>query len=217
MCVASESRWVIRYRGPSMIRPRLVQHFAFHVGERGDAVVAPAGWGKSTAVRDWLDAAGDAADTIWLAVAQGEPTDQLWTRLRDAFATRGLPPGALGFGDAHPVDATTIERQTFVVLDDLQNGSDPMIGARVADLIERAPPRLNVVLCSRAELPPSLRSLVARRVLRLTGPDVLAFDAAETQALLGKRGAALSASFVAKTLRDTSGKPAAIDKALTQG
>jgi len=199
-----------------MIRPRLVQHFAFHVGERGDAVVAPAGWGKSTAVRDWLDAAGDAADTIWLALAQGESADQLWTSLRDALASKGLPPDFLGFGDAHPVGATPIERQTFVVLDDLQNGGDPLIGDRVAELVERAPPRLSVVLCSRAELPPSLRSLVARGVLRLTGPEVLAFDAAETQALLGKRGTALPASFVARILSDTGGKPAAIDRALSQ-
>jgi LuxR family maltose regulon positive regulatory protein len=128
-------------------------------------VVAPAGWGKTTLVRDWRQRHPRSA-TAWLSLdpADNDPV-RFWSYLISALQTAIPGCGATivaalaaqGSGVANtflPSLISTVAEFTspvVLVLDDYHVISDPRILEAVEFLVHHQPPTLHLVLATRAD------------------------------------------------------------------
>lgn len=141
-------------------------------------VVAPAGYGKTAALAQALDASVDATDRLdlWL---QCEPADADPEHLVGGILRSAGLPTATG-GDASIVAEALLRyapREVCLVVDDVHDLPPDSAGARVLDdLADRLPVNVHLVLSGRTR--PALR--LARRQLagevEMLGRDDLAFD-----------------------------------------
>lgn len=184
-------------------RPRPTGRLATAVGRRLTEVVAGAGCGKTTLLAEW--AAGRHCAWHTVTAADRDPITFARGLLADLAArVPGLPeelgPALAGMrGPDTPADDLLaafgpalaaalhagLRTDLVLVLDDLHELEGAPAAQRcVADLCALAPPRLHLVLSSRAELPFATDRLRQEgQVLRLSADD-LAFDATEAAALL---------------------------------
>jgi LuxR family maltose regulon positive regulatory protein len=179
-------------------RPDLVRRLVEPPRRRLVLVGAPAGSGKTTLLAEW--AAGDRdRDFAWLSLdaADNEPTP-FWSYLIEALrgaapdvGARSLPvllaPGTDVMTDVLPHllnELTAGERDLVLVLDDYHTVTNVEIHHGLAYLIEHAPSRVQVTLCTRADPPLPLARLRARgELLELRVRD-LRFRADEVDAFL---------------------------------
>lgn len=191
-----------------------------------DAIVllcAPAGFGKTLLLAEWVGASVDA-DTAWVRLdADDNDPRRLWTSVVAALgAASGSDGGALsGIGPwqagAHPefLAALTEEirglrRPVRLVLDDVHELFDHGTLRGVELLLRDRPPGLQVVLSSRFDPPLSLtRVRLAGRLFQLRA-DRLRLGAAEVATLLDRSGTHLDPSQVDALLRRTGGWAAGV-------
>jgi LuxR family maltose regulon positive regulatory protein len=128
-------------------------------------VVAPAGWGKTTVVRDWRQRPSSSA-TAWLSL-DGSDNDpvRFWSYVIAALQSvaPGVGSGALsslvaqGTGDAGTflpllVQALArLEQETVLVLDDYHVVSNSEIHKTVESLVHHLPPTVRLVIATRAD------------------------------------------------------------------
>ena len=178
---------------PVVPRPRLTNLLAGASTSQLLVLVAPAGYGKTTLLREW--AAQDARSFAWVTVgaADNEPAC-LETSI--AIAAEQARPGR---GDERLV----------LVIDDLQVLRSPAAYAPLAALVDSLPPTVTLAVASRT-LPrlPIARLRAQRRVLEL-GPADLAMDAGEIAELLLLAELEFGADEVAELWSRTEGWPAA--------
>ena len=184
-----------RVRPDAVRRPRL--EYLLEAGRPGvlTLVTAPAGFGKSTLVTQWLQ--HDPAPAVWLTCS---PEDDDPRRFF-AYVLAGLGACLPGVGhDAaarlvapSEVQLTSVLTEALndlasadpvvLVLDDYHTITHPDVHAGVSFLIEHAPARLHVVIVSRGE-PPLPRSRLrasgllnelTRADLRATGDETATF------------------------------------------
>lgn len=154
-------------------------------------VAAPAGWGKTTLVNDWL---GDAPNVAWVSLdsADNDPV-RFWAYVFAAL--NGVQPhvGAHALTMLQRMHPPPVAALLTTVLNELSSHSDPVvlvlddyhtiaheaIHADMNLLLDRAPPRLQLVLTSRAEPPLALARRRARGQLRELRAADLHFDMAE--------------------------------------
>lgn len=173
-------------------------------------VVAPAGYGKSTAVLDWRtgpDVCGRRFASLELDSRDNDPV-RFWTRLLDASSDLGVELGdevggllrdEVRSAPQHAPDAFIVAltgaleglaERAVLVLDDLQAITNGAVLEALRMLVEALPRTLQVVLVSRAAL-----SGLALHRFRLSGrlsevgPTDLAFTPAETTQLLASLAA----------------------------
>ena len=211
---------------PSMVhlihRPRVTALLDAARDARLTLLCAPAGFGKSSALRDWLSD-GDLP-YAWLTLDRSH--DDVGRFLRDALAaiagdaaapTAPLLATALGPAETASaiLDAVPDTAGDFVlVLDDVHAVQDNGVIQAVQALVDAAPELLHVVLATRED--PRLR--LSR--LRLDGELVelraeqLRFTTEEAGALLARRmGVTLSPADVALLVERTEGWPAVLQLA----
>jgi LuxR family maltose regulon positive regulatory protein len=179
-------------------RPRLTQRLdeGLRNGRRLFLVVAPAGYGKTTLVTDWLDKAGipsawlslDEADndplrffTYVVAALQKMLGPKLTQPLLEAFPMTPQSPEAF----VHPLinDLTTVNRPILLALDDYHVITAGFVQEAMVFLLRRAPPNLHLVVLTRADPPFPLPRLRVReqmteirdRDLRFTPEEMTAF------------------------------------------
>ena len=183
-------------------RPRLA-----HLLERGlrgrlTLIAAPAGFGKSTLVSAWRAAGGPAAMPVgWIGLdaADNDPL-RFWSYVLAAL--EGVAPGvamraigALQSPQPPPLDVVLtgvlnalndpVDRPDVVlVLDDYHVITNPRIQEDLAWFLDYLPPRLHVVMLTRADPPLPLARLRARGDLVEVRADDLRFSAEETALLL---------------------------------
>ena len=228
-------------------RPRLMALLGSALTRRVVLLSTPPGYGKTTLLSAWLAELAqrtDAPAVAWLALdGQDDDLARFWSYLLAALE-RALPGSAGNAGVAlrliqasapapAPLVAALVNalidlpRDLLLVLDDVHLLASPSLCDTLAELVEHAPPRLHLVLASRADpnLPlPRLRAgghLLELRAgdLALTEPEVTAFLAAvcgsaprrETVAALAERteGWAAALQLAALSLR-THDEPAAL-------
>ena len=127
-------------------------------------VTAPAGFGKTLAITEWL--AESAAPRGWLSLDEGDNDAarffvHLAAAIREACPTSSLPPGDttgdVSEGDVPALVADlanrlhAIETPFHVVLDDLHAIEAPSVIQTIAFLVEHMPPAMHLVLASRRE------------------------------------------------------------------
>ncbi len=164
-------------------RPRLVERLggALQEGRGLTLVSAPAGFGKTTLVLDWLwhlrqqDDAGP--DIAWLALdeADSDPARfhaYLLATIRSARSPTGYTSDAMPQSTGPPPleesltalvnDLGAAPRPVVLVLDDYHLVQALPVHQQVAFLLEHRPPQLHLVIASREDPPLPLARLRAR-------------------------------------------------------
>ena len=196
-------------------RPRILRALDAGEGSTLTLVAAPPGYGKSTAVRDWVASRDTAYAWVTLDEGDSDPV-RLWRYVTTAIG-RVLP------GVPHPVQRrlsvtgapieaaidelangiTIAKRELVIVLDDVQKVTDLDCLASLEYCLSRLPASARLVLITRVDPPLKLAALSARGELAELRADELAFTADEArQTLLGGAG---SSSTRTKSRRWSSG------------
>jgi LuxR family maltose regulon positive regulatory protein len=212
---------------PELIpRPRVVRALDGGNGSALTLVAAPAGYGKTIAVRAWCESRSAALAWVTLDVGDNDPV-RLWTYVATAVdrVREGLGRGALhrlrlagatvdGAVDEVVRGLRAFSQELIVVLDELECVTDPDCLASIDHAAEHLPPNARLVLIARSD--PALRTArhrVSGTLVELRADD-LAFTTAETAELLARRGDVhLDAPELDLLHRRTEGWPAALELA----
>ena len=181
-------------------RPRLFELLDAGVERPVTLVAAPAGSGKTMLLTSWMSAVSPPGPVAWLSLDQGDNDPvRFWAYLLAALcrsgalpadsALRTLVPSAQGDDALAPMLLHGLEElasPVVLVLDDVHELTEPRVLDGIELLLRHAPPRLRLVLSSRADPPlPLHRLLVSGRLTQLRGAD-LAFTIAEVAELLAE-------------------------------
>ena len=204
-------------------RPRLEQAFETGAEAALTLVAAPAGYGKTTAVRAWAEHSGSALAWVTLDAGDNESA-RLWTyvatavdRIRDGLGRRALKRlRSSGLGVEAAVDElmngiADFGRPVTLVLDDLQTVTDTDCLASLSYAIEQLPATARLVAITRADPALELARLRARGALSEVRAGELAFTVAEARELLVDRaGLELDDDQIEILRNRTEGWPAAL-------
>lgn len=187
-----------RLRTPFVVRPHLVARLQAGMASALTLVSAPAGFGKTTLLTQWITATSLPVAWLTLEPADNEPTRFL-TYLIAALQTLLPQSGALALTllqTAQPVPPEAVltalsnelmhypTGDLILVLDDYYVIDAPPIHRGVAFLLEHLPPCLHLVLATRADPPLPLVRLRARGQLCEVRATELRFDATEANTFL---------------------------------
>ncbi len=159
-------------RIPPVVRERLHARLRETLSVRVAVVAAPAGWGKSTLIAEWLRADGPAAG--WVSLDRGDDDlTRFWryVLLGLGNASEGVCSASLRRLGAAGVDVerdllplvvnelAACPREVVLVLDDYHVITSAAVHASLASLVERAPRNLHLVLGTRTDPPLPLSRL----------------------------------------------------------
>ena len=218
-----------RWRRSLVARPRLSERLSRGAESALTLVSAPAGFGKTTLLAEWLAvAAADGRSVAWLSLDQRDNDPALfWTYLVAALNT-GAPAvgaGALALlqppqppGEAGLVallnDLDAISNDVVLVLDDYHVIDTRDVQDGMAFLLEHLPPQIHLVIGSRADPALPLARLRGRGELAEIRAADLRFTPGEAAAYLNEvMGLALTAADVAALEGRTEGWIAALQLA----
>jgi LuxR family maltose regulon positive regulatory protein len=207
-------------RPGAVVRQSLLDRLGEEPPTRLVVISAPAGWGKTSLLRDWR-LADKACRTAWVSVDAGDNDPvRFWAhviasvgRVSQDFGVAALrvltAPGA-GRTDAVLAmlvnELAGLPAPVTLVVDDYHLISSPDIRYGVAFLVEHLPPTVCLVLAARADPELPLARLRARGEVTEIRADDLRFTEAETAALLnGTLGLALAPSDILALHRRTEG------------
>jgi LuxR family maltose regulon positive regulatory protein len=178
-------------------RPRLIEGLDMGLDRKLTLVSAPAGFGKTTLLSEWVTQFQDRA--AWLSLDR-EDNDEVrfWTYLVAALQTvhAGLGQDALQLLQAPQQPATQailtrllnqvtdLAQGVILVLDDYHLISDPAVHEGIAFLLEHLPPQMHVVISTRADPPLPIHRLRARGQLAELRSGDLRFTADEAATFL---------------------------------
>jgi LuxR family maltose regulon positive regulatory protein len=185
-------------------------------------VSAPAGFGKTTLLAEWLAATPTRDRSVaWVSLDQGDndPTrfwayviaglQAIWpalgaTTLAQLQAPR--PPPITSIVTTLINELAALEHDVVLILDDLHVLDAPPVHEGIAFLLDHLPPRLHLVVATRADPPVPLARLRARGDLTEVRAADLRFTPAEAAAFLnGTMGLELAAGDVAALEGRTEG------------
>lgn len=173
-------------------RNRLLERLDGAKTSRLTLLSAPAGFGKTTLLAQWVEA--HPGEVAWLSL-DGSDNDpvRFWRYLGSAL--EGLEPGCgLRLEDVFqlpPVEQLVIglinnfaevRRDVYVVLDDYHLIENPLIHSALTLLLDYLPPRLHLILSSRVDPPLPLSRLRVRRQLTEIRAADLRFHFGEAEA-----------------------------------
>ena len=225
--------YVPRPRRGLVLRPRLSERLDRGAGSKLVLVSAPAGFGKTTLLTEWL-AAGPAAPTderlaAWLSLDRGDNDPAaFWTYVIAALRTvaSGVGESALALLDAPQPprietvltallnDLGAVAGEIVLVLDDYHVIDARDVQDGMAFLLDHLPPWLHVVIASRADPALPLARMRARSELAEIRAAELRFTADEAAAYLNEMmGLRLTARDVAALEGRTEGWIAALQLA----
>ncbi len=208
---------------PNLVaRPRLTQKLQREPGRRLTLVSAPAGFGKTTLLNEWLEshAAGEGS-VAWVSLDEGDNDPaRFLSYLVVALQTveEGIGEGvmaALRSPQPPRIEAMTsvlvnemaaLPDELAIILDDYHLiDSEPVHGV-VSFLLEHLPEGVHLVIASRIDPPLSLSRLRARGQMTELGAADLRFTSEESAAFLGEvMGLELSAEDVGALEEHTEG------------
>ncbi|GAA3630090.1 LuxR C-terminal-related transcriptional regulator [Microlunatus ginsengisoli] len=207
----------------SVVRARLIDQLERAAGLPVVLVSAPAGYGKTTAVSQWLASSGRGRAVAWVTPdgTDDEPV-RLWTLVATALAEIGFAvardvPSFVAAGQddienqvVSPLAGAMSAGDVTVVIDDFDRIRSRACLTQVEALLQRLPACAHVVLIARAD--PSLRlgsARAAREPPEIRAAD-LAFTLDEASRLLAAEGLGLSQPVVRQLLDRCEGWPAGL-------
>ncbi|WP_025414762.1 LuxR C-terminal-related transcriptional regulator [Gemmatirosa kalamazoonensis] len=191
--------YVPRSRADLVARPRLVGRLRHGAAGKLTLVVAPAGFGKTTLLAAWLAESADRAGWVSLDATENDPA-LFWAyvvrALQQVDPTVGRhalvelqsprPPAIETILTSLINDVDAVDDDCMLVLDDYHVVDAAPIHAAVAFLLDHLPPRMHVVVASRAEPPLPLARLRARGELTELRAADLRFTPDEVSAYLNE-------------------------------
>lgn len=186
------------------------------------AIVAPAGYGKTTLLAQ-LAASLDGVPLAWISIDEDDDDpNRIFAGLVHAVEPFGLQfeeePAALianvagsgtqaraAVGALVNALCTSASPRFVIVVDDLHRVAHPDIGTLLEALVERLPDHVSLVLAGRSLPALPIARWIVRGEAEEFGPRELGFDAAETGALALARGRAVEAAEIERLLTRTHG------------
>jgi LuxR family maltose regulon positive regulatory protein len=222
--------YIPRSRRGLVARPRLAERLDRGAKSRLTLISAPAGFGKTTLLAEWLAAApADRRAAAWLALDPGDNRPvAFWTYLIAALRTAEPGVGAralalLQSAQPPPIEAVLAtllnelgagSKEVVLVLDDYHVIDAGEVRAGMVFLLEHLPPRLHLVLAGRADPALPLARLRARGELVEIRAAELRFTPEEAAAYLNEvMGLGLAAGEIAALAGRTEGWIAALQLA----
>lgn len=201
----------------SITRPRLLKRMAA-AAERGVTLVsAPAGYGKTTLLRNWGNTRQEP--TVWLSLdSRDNDSTRLGRYLAAACAAAGIRLESDGtastIGQMVPSLINVLaesETTPAIILDDFHLIESPPIVQGFAFLIEHLPANVRLVIAGRIDPALPLARLRAHGQLSEVRSDVLRFNLEEMDEFLRERvGVALPLSQLLQLQERTEGWPAGL-------
>jgi LuxR family maltose regulon positive regulatory protein len=219
---------VPRWRRSLVTRPRLSERLSRGAESALTLVSAPAGFGKTTLLAEWVAAAAAGGRSVaWLSLDQRDNDPALfWAYLVAALNTvPGVGAGALSVlqppqppNEASLVallnDLDAISDDVVLVLDDYHVIDARDVQDGMAFLLEHLPPQIHLVIASRTDPPLPLARLRGRGELAEIRAADLRFTPGEAAAYLNEvMGLVLTAADVAALEGRTEGWIAALQLA----
>jgi LuxR family maltose regulon positive regulatory protein len=204
-------------------RPRIVRMLDESAGAALTLVAAPAGYGKSTAVREWCACRGAALAWVTLDVGDNDLV-RFWMyvatavdRVREGLGRRALKRlGVPGAAIEIVVDELMNGMAAFgdelvLVLDDVHNVTDEECLASIDYALEHLPATVRLIVVTRTDPAVEIGRLRARGALGELRAEELAFTVVEARELLvGLGGIELDVGQVELLRERTEGWPAAL-------
>jgi LuxR family transcriptional regulator, maltose regulon positive regulatory protein len=205
----------------TVARQALLDQLAQSLEARLVLMAAPAGWGKTSVLRDWWLAMPDSS-AAWLSLMESD-NDPVWFWSGVIAALARVAPGtgaAALEALAAPEDKTPghVEsllvndlarmpgRHITLVLDDFHLITSPEVRAGFGFLVEHLPPTLSLVVAARGDPELPLARLRARGELAEIRADQLRFSMAEAGELLNQTlGLALAPEEIGALSQRTEG------------
>jgi LuxR family maltose regulon positive regulatory protein len=218
-----------RWRRSLVARPRLSERLSRGAESALTLVSAPAGFGKTTLLAEWLAvAAAGGRSVAWLSLDQRDNDPALfWTYLVAALNTGAPAIGAGALALLRPPqpsneaalvalinDLDAISDDVVLVLDDYHVIDARDVQDGMAFLLEHLPPQIHLVIASRTDPPLPLARLRGRGELAEIRAADLRFTPGEAAAYLNEvMGLVLTAADVAALEGRTEGWIAALQLA----
>jgi LuxR family maltose regulon positive regulatory protein len=206
-------------------RARLLDQFDREVARPLMLVAAPAGFGKTTLVAQWLNRRRSPRATAWVSLDAGDNDPvSLWTHVAAALerANCELGQDAAVFVSRHSNEIMTrllpglvnavaaMPEDIVILLDDFHVVHEAACNDQVEFLVDHLPPQAHLVLASRSDPGLGLGRLRASGRLGEIRAADLAFNAEEATALLALAGVQLSGQSVELLMDRTEGWPAGL-------
>ena len=205
-------------------RPRLIALLDGTLGARLLLLSAPPGFGKTTALVDWLAASGTRCAWLSLDAADNDPVRflrYLWAAVANVAADGAS--SLVGDGRAADVPEAIGEVATILadrpdpsllVLDDYHLIEAAEVQRAVSILLDRLPAQAHLVIATRVDPALPLARLRARGELLEVRADALRFTSEEARSFFAERmGLALSDADVETLVARTEGWPAVLQLA----
>jgi LuxR family transcriptional regulator, maltose regulon positive regulatory protein len=211
-------------RSEWIARARLVENLHQAAQRPVTLIAAPAGYGKTTLVTQWLASGSRPATAAWVSLdtTDNDPV-RLWSHVATALDRAGctITRDVAGFIAAGGSDLTTSVlpmiidaiaarfAHTTLVIDDFQVVCPDCI-VQFDFLIEHLPVKAHLVLISRSDPALRLGRLRAAGKLSEIRADDLAFNVEEVSSLLSSDRVQLSTDAVSELMHRTEGWPAGL-------
>ena len=208
---------------PALVaRRRLHEALAEGLSRPLTLIAAPAGWGKTTLLGEWIAGrSGQAGRVAWVSLdASDNDPVRFWTGALAALqgARPGVSDGALALLSSPrppPLEAVVTAllnglaahpAETVLVLDDYHAVEAEPVHQSLTFLLEHLPPRFHLVIATRVDPPLALARMRARGALGELRADDLRFTPQESEAYLtGAMGLRLDPADVAALEARTEG------------
>jgi LuxR family transcriptional regulator, maltose regulon positive regulatory protein len=191
-------------RHEQVIRPRLLELLGNLSDSRITLVSAPAGYGKTTLLAQWLQAGGAGLSVAWISLdEQDNDPVRLWRHIVEALHLVAPKEdfGAHVLAEMSVTGRRLIEtslpmvinrlaelpHQVVLVLDDYQFVTEDDCHASVAFFVEHLPANAHLVLSSRTDPPLPLGRWLARGEMKEIRTEDLAFLEDEAGCLLNEK------------------------------
>ena len=200
-------------------RPRLIETLNAGLGGKLTLISAPAGFGKTTLVSEWM--AGCTRPFAWLSLDERDSDlARFLAYLIAALQTCASSPGARAAAMLHSPqppppesvlttllnEVAAVPQEFALVLDDYHVVDAPPIDQAITFLLDHLPPQMHLAITTREDPPLPLSRLRARGQLTELRAVDLRFTAEETAVFLHHiTGLPLSAAEVASLEKRTEG------------
>jgi LuxR family transcriptional regulator, maltose regulon positive regulatory protein len=212
-------------RSEWLVRVRLLEELKRATQRAVTLIAAPAGYGKTTVVAQWLAFESAPANVAWISLdtSDNDPA-RLWTQIATALERAGciVARDIAGFvaAGAHDVPAVVLPRivdalaafgeDIAVVIDDFDVVRAAECNEQIDFFVKHLPANAHLVLISRADPALRLGRLRAAGQLSEIRADALAFNIVEASALLVSDGVELPSEAVSELMQRTEGWPAGL-------
>jgi len=217
-----------RLRPQAVARPRLTQLLGGHDQARLTVISAPAGFGKTTLLSEWLSTGATPGRTAWVSLdEQDRDATSFW-----AYVLRALDRAAPGSATAALVqyesgqvpiekalagllnELSVLPDDLVVVLDDYHLADGPAVQQGMCYFLEHLPPQVWLIISTRADPALPLSRMRARGQLMEVRAADLRFTTGEVSSYLNRtHGLALTDSDVTALETRTEGWAAALQLA----